>query len=120
MFFAKAGRCIPTSRLIYLFGGKIHWVNTACFRGLTFDTQLTWSSSIEQVRKKEGQRLGVLGALLNRRSDLSVRNGVLLYKHLILPMMDYACSIMKSNAPTHLRIMHVLQSKCLRIAINAP
>jgi len=30
----------------------------------------------------------MLGPLLNRRSDLSVRNGVLLYKQLIRPLMD--------------------------------
>jgi hypothetical protein len=43
--------------------------------------------------KKAAQRLGVLGPLLNRRNGLSVRNGVLLYKQLIGPMMDYACPI---------------------------
>ena len=96
----KAGRCIPTSRLVYLFGGQIHWVNTARFRGVTLETRLTWSSPIEQVRKKAAQRLGVLGPLLNRKSGLSVRNGVLLYKQLILRMMDHACPIMKSAART--------------------
>jgi len=104
VLFAKAGRCIPTPRLVCLFGGQIHWVNTARFRGVTLDKRLTWSSPIEQVRKKAAQRLGVLGTLLNRRSGLSVclsvcpsvRNGVLLYKQLILPTMDYACPIMKS------------------------
>ena len=35
----------------------------------------------------------MLGPLLNRKSDLSVRNGVLLYKQLIRPMMDYACPL---------------------------
>ena len=33
----------------------------------------------------------MLCPLLNRKSDLSVRNGVLLYMQLIRPMMDYAC-----------------------------
>ena len=32
----------------------------------------------------------MLVPLLNRKSDLSVRNGVLLYKQLIRPVMDYA------------------------------
>jgi hypothetical protein len=31
--------------------------------------------------------------LLNRRSDLTVKSGVLLYTQLIRPMMDYACPI---------------------------
>jgi len=46
---------------------------------------------IDQVRKRAAQRMGMLGPLLNRKSDLSIRNGVLLYKQLIRPMMDYEC-----------------------------
>jgi hypothetical protein len=64
--------------------------------------------------------LGVLGPLLIRRSGLSVRNGVLLYKQLIHPMMDYACPIWRSAARSHVRKLQVLQSKRLHIAIEAP
>ena len=35
--------------------------------------------------------MGMLGPFL-KRSDLSIRKGVLLYKQLIRPMMDYACT----------------------------
>ena len=37
--------------------------------------------------------MGMLGPLLNRKSVLSVRNGVLLYKQLIRPMKDYAAPL---------------------------
>jgi len=47
--------------------------------------------------------MGMLGPLLNKKSDLSVRNGVLLYKQLIRPMMDYACLAWRSAARTHVR-----------------
>jgi hypothetical protein len=62
----------------------------------------------------------MLGLLLNRKSDLSVRNGVLLYKQLILPLMDYACPAWRSAARSHVRRLQVLQSKCLRLATGAP
>jgi hypothetical protein len=87
---------------------------------VTLDTQLTWSAHVNQVGKKAAQRSGVLGPLLNRRSGLSVRNGVLLYRQLIRPMMDYACPIWRSAARIHIRKLQVLQSKCLLIATNAP
>ena len=58
----------------------------------------------------------MLGLLLNRKSDLSVRNGVLLYKQLIHPMMDYACPAWRTAARSHVRRLQVLQSKCLRLA----
>jgi len=64
--------------------------------------------------------MGMLGHLLNRKSDLSVRNRVLLYKQLIRPMMDYACPAWRSTACSHVQRLQVLQSKCLRLATGAP
>ena len=62
----------------------------------------------------------MLGPLLSRKSDLSVRNGVLLYKQLIRPLMDSACPAWRSAARSHVRKLQVLQSKCLRHATGAP
>jgi hypothetical protein len=62
----------------------------------------------------------MLGPLLNRRSGLSIRNGVLLYKQLIRPMMDYACPIWRSAAGSSVWKLQVLQSKYIRIPTNAP
>jgi len=61
----------------------------------------------------------MLGPFLNRRSDLSIRNGVLLCKHLMLPMMDYTCPARRFTARTHVWRLHVLKSKCLRFAMGA-
>jgi hypothetical protein len=74
------------------------------------------------VGKRQLKGLGILDPLLNRRSGLSVRNGVLLYKQLIRPIMDYTCPcpIWRSAARSHVRKLQELQSKCLRIATDAP
>jgi len=47
-----------------------------------------------------------------------MRNGVLLYKQLILPMTFYACPVWRSIALSHIRKLQVLQSKCLCIATS--
>jgi hypothetical protein len=120
MLFAKTGRHIPKPRAVHLFGEPIQWVDEARYLGVTLDKRLTWSKHIDQVRKKAAQRLGTLGSLLNRRSGLSIRNGVLLYKQLIRPMMDNACPVWRSAARSHVKNLQVLQSKCLRIATSAP
>jgi len=62
----------------------------------------------------------MLGPLLNRESDFSVSNRVLLYKPVIRPMMDYACPAWRSDARTHIRSPQVLQTKCLRLVTDAP
>jgi hypothetical protein len=97
----------------------MEWVETTRYLWVTLDKRLTWSPHIDQVRKKTAQRMGMLGRLLTRKSDLSVRNGVLLYKPLIRPMMDYACPAWRSAGRSHVRRLQVLQSKCLRLATVA-
>jgi hypothetical protein len=88
MLFAKTGRRIRKRRAVQLFEEPIQWNNDARYLEVTLDKGLTWSKYINQVRKKVVEREGTLGPLLNRRSGLSIRNSVLLYKQLIRPMMD--------------------------------
>jgi hypothetical protein len=76
----------PTA--VPFLGEPLQCVESARYLGVTLDTQLTWSVHVNQVGKKAAERLGVLGSLLNRRSGLPVRNGVLLYKQLMRPIMD--------------------------------
>jgi hypothetical protein len=119
IIFARAGRRFIQPRPVRLFGEPIEWVDRTRYLGVTLDTRLTWSPHIHQVRKRTAQRMGMLGPLLNGKSDLSIRNGALLYKQLIRPMMDYACPAWRSAARSHVRRLQVLQSKCLRLATGA-
>ena len=118
--FLKTNTHIQKPRAVKLFGEPIQWVDDARYLWVTLDKRLTWSKPIDGVRKKAAERLGTLRPLLNRRSGLSIRNGVLLYKQLIRPMKDYACPVWRSAARSHTKKLQVLQSKCLRIATNAP
>ena len=102
------------------FRGAKHLGRYGSLSGVTLGKRLTWSPHIEQVSRRTAQRMGLPGPLLNRRSDLSIRNGVLLYKQLIRPLMDYACPAWRSAARTHVRRLQVLQSKCLRLVTGAP
>jgi len=119
IIIARAGRRFIQPRPVTLLGEPIEWVDTTRYLGVTLDKSLTWSPHIDQVRKKTAQRMGMLGLLLNSKSDLSIRNRVLLYVQLICPMMDYACPTWRSAARSHVRRLQVLQSKCLRLATGA-
>ena len=80
-----------------------------------FTTHL--SPHIYQARKRATQTMGMLGHLLNRKSDFSTRNGVLLYKQFIRPMMDYACPVWRSVARTHVRRLQMLQSRVFALLL---
>jgi len=47
VLFAKISRCIPKPRPVQLFREPIHWFNTACYLGVTLDTQLTWLTDVD-------------------------------------------------------------------------
>jgi len=73
IIFARAGRSFIQHRPVTLFGKPIEWVDRTRYLGVTLDTRLTWSPNIDQVRNRTAQRMGMLGPLLNRKSDFSVR-----------------------------------------------
>jgi hypothetical protein len=118
VLFVMAARIMQKPRSVQFVGEPKQWLETARYLGVTLDDKLTWSAHVDQVRKKAAQRSGVLVPLLNRRSGLSIRNGVLLYKQLIRPMMDHESPIWRSAARIHVRKLQVIQSKCHRIATN--
>jgi hypothetical protein len=119
MIFARAGRRSIQARPVALFGEPIQWVATTRYLGATLDRRLTWSPHRDHISRRTAQRMGLLGPLMHR-SELSIRKGVLLYKQLIRPLMDYACPVWRSAARTHIRRLQVLHSKCLRLVTGAP
>ena len=118
IIFARAGRRSIQPRSVPLIREPIQ-MDRSYSSGVTLDKRLTWLPLIDQFRKKTAQRMGMLGPLPNRKSDLSVSNSVLLYKQLFHPMMDYACHAWSSAARTLVRKLQVLQSKCLLLATGA-
>jgi len=94
----RASLRLPVNSLV---GWLVGWLRTPIrYLGVTPDTQLTWSPHVYQVKRKIAQRMSMLGPLLNRRSDLSIRNGVLLYKQLIRPTLDCSSPAWRSAALT--------------------
>jgi len=91
IIFARAGRRFIQPRPVTLCGEQIQWVDTTRYLGVTLDKRLTWAPHIDKVRKKTAQRMGMLSPLLNRKSDLSDRKGVVLYVGLCVPRVEVRC-----------------------------
>jgi hypothetical protein len=66
-----------------IYSESSHRVETVRHLGMILDTRPSWTA-INRVRRKVEKRLGML-ALLNRRRDLSIRNGVLNDEQLSVP-----------------------------------
>jgi hypothetical protein len=62
----------------------------------------------------------MLGPLLNRKSDLSVRNGVMLYKKFIRSVIDYARPAWRSAARFHVRRLQVYNPSVFALLLVLP
>jgi hypothetical protein len=56
IIFARAERRFIQPRPVTLFGEPIQWVETIRYLGVSLDKRLTWSSHVDQGRKKTAER----------------------------------------------------------------
>jgi hypothetical protein len=118
MLSSKTARRIPRPRPVHLLGETIHCGDTS--RYLRKPLIHGRPSDILSIRwRKAAQRLEVLCHLLNRKNDLSIRNGDMSYKQLIRPTVKNAYPICRCTTRTHVRQLQVFKSKCLRVAMTA-
>lgn len=103
-----------------LFEETIPWTNEARYLGVTLDKTLSWQANITRLATKARSRLGILGPVLNRRSTLSIANGLTLYKSMVLPIMTYAAPIWGTAADSKLSQLQRVQNRALRTATRAP
>jgi hypothetical protein len=96
VLFVKIARFIQRPNPVQFFGEPIQWIERARYPWVTLDKQMTWTAHVNHIGKKAPQRLDVLDPLKIRRSGLSIRKLVLVYKQLIHPMMEYTCPFWRS------------------------
>lgn len=101
----------------------INWTptnRTIKYLGLNFDTRLNWKQHINIKTQQAKIKLIQLRPLLNKHSQLSIHNAILIYKSIIRPTLLYACPIWTNAANTNLNRIQVLQNKFLRLITKAP
>ncbi|GLV34034.1 hypothetical protein CBL_05054 [Carabus blaptoides fortunei] len=103
-----------------MFGIQIPWHNSTKYLGVTFDEKLTWREHVEHCTNKAHSTAGRLYPLLGRKSELSLRNKLRLYKSTIRPQMLYSAPVWGIAAPTHMKRLEVKQNKTMSLITNAP
>ncbi|ENN74747.1 hypothetical protein YQE_08685, partial [Dendroctonus ponderosae] len=94
--------------------------NNIRYLGVVLDTRLTWRQHMTTAINKAKASTAMLHPLLNRRSQMSVRNKLLLIKSVIRPAMTYPSTVWGYAAKTYLRQLQATENKLLRMAIDAP
>lgn len=81
---------------------------------------MTFSRHITQVRNRAAFVLGRLHPLINKKSKMSLRNKLTLYKTCIRPIMTYASVAFAHCRPPLIKRLQTIQNRFLRKAVGAP
>lgn len=84
------------------------------------DRRLTWRTHIFMKCKQLGMKLSKLYWILGRRSQLSIRSKLLVYKVILKPIWCYGIQLWGTASNSNIEILERFQSKVLRAIVDAP
>lgn len=105
---------------IQMFDRVIPWSNQTKYLGVMLDHKLSFTHHIEYAISNAKKSIGSLHPLTCRRSKLSIRNKLLIYKAIIRPIMTYSSPAWSHAPRSHINKLQIVQNKFLRTAFAAP
>jgi hypothetical protein len=90
------------------------------YLGLHLDRRLTWHKHFFTKRKQLGLTLTKMHWLLERKSQLSTTNKLLLYKTILKPIWTYGIQLWGTASTSNIEILERFHSKVLRMIVGAP
>jgi hypothetical protein len=105
---------------VAMFNRVIPWTTVVKYLGVKFDNHLTFIPQIEHAKTRALIVRGQLNSLVCRRSKLSIKNKITIYRQIVRPAMTYSFVVWGNVSNTQLHKLQVVQNKFLRAAFNAP
>jgi hypothetical protein len=90
------------------------------YLGVKFDNLLSFFPQVEHAKTRVLIVRGQLNSLVCRRSKMSTKNKVTIYRQIVRPAMMYGSAMWGNVSNTQLEKLQVVQNKFLRAAFSAP
>ncbi|KAI5719422.1 hypothetical protein M8J76_009912 [Diaphorina citri] len=111
----------PDPPCIKINSENIPWKDEAVrYLAVWFDRRLTWGAHIRKKTCEGYQRLSKLFPIFNKKSSISMKSALLIYKTILLPVITYGCPVWLPAAESHIKKLQIFQNKVLRIITKAP
>ena len=110
-------RCLaglPPVEIIY-DGEPLQSVLSNKYLGVTLDNQLNYNSHVNKIISSVS---GKLKQFQRMRNFLNVKAAVLVYKSMLLPLLEYGNIFLSATSKENRRKLQTLQNKGLRCALN--
>lgn len=103
-----------------LNGSDVAFTNEVKYLGITLDRFLTFASHLRLTCTKVNKCLHMMYPMIGKRSKLTTRNRMTIFKTIVRPMLTYASPIWRNAANCHIKKLQILQNKCLKIIYRLP
>ena len=97
---------------IQINGSEIKEVSSAKFLGVIIDNKMSWAEHINHISRKVLKSIDVI---IKARKSFDNDTLLNLYSALILPHISYCIQVWGTAASVHIKRLHVLQMKIVRI-----
>ena len=98
----------------------IEWKDEVNYLGVILDKKLSFSSHTDKIRNKALISVAKLYPLLKNHSSLGIKNGLLIYKMLIRPVLTYAPAVWGGTFKSNIQKLQLIQNRVLKMITNAP
>lgn len=121
IFFTRrrSERFLPQSQVVSM-GHAIPWSEQVKYLGLEFDPKLKFDKHVAASLEKCSKLTRMLYPLVSRRSRLSSRNKILLYKLIFRPTLSYGFPAWHGCAQSRRKKLQVRQNKLLKMMLDLP
>lgn len=115
--FNNSAKRIPSERLQFN-NTTINYSNQVKYLGVIMDQKLIYQHHINSICIKVNNCFKALYSCLARKSFLSTKNKMIIFKTILRPIMQYGCEIWCTAAKCHLKKLQTIQNKFLKIIFN--
>lgn len=121
MFFTRRRNTMfLPARNIVLDNKQIPWEDHIKYLGVILDKRLTYKNHVDYSIERANKYIKILYPFINRRSELTLKNKLLLFKSIFRPILTYGCPVWGNCAKQHLTKLQICQNKILKIIYHLP
>jgi hypothetical protein len=87
---------------------------------MKLDANMRWKAHVNKKREELGLKCKKMYWFMGRRSALSIRNQLILYKQILQPLWTYGIQLWGCTEQTNTDIIQRFQNKVLRYIVDTP
>lgn len=96
----------------------VTWKTELKYLGVTLDRKLNWNNHLKNIKNRGLAVMSALSPIFRRRSAISRKNKLIIYKSLIRPVLTYAAPMWSNMSKTSFTKLQTVQNKALKIIFN--